>query len=172
MKHSKIAAILIAGLATAVSVAALARESAPAALPSAADYSTQVLPQTEGVVSWRTFAEIEFVPAPDGQSMVPKFGNAILSLDNKEVQVAGFMLPLGLGRGQKRFLLSSVPADCSFCMPAGAEGVVEVLTEKATPYATEPLVVKGKLAVLKNDPRGVLYQLNDATSIAAPPAKR
>jgi hypothetical protein len=47
-------------------------------------------------------------------------------------------------------------------MTIGPDAIVEVFAKKAVRYSIEPIVVAGNLAVLRNDPSGVLYQLTDA----------
>ena len=75
-------------------------------LPSATDYTTTLLPERAGVVSWRTLAQVE--PVKQDGKMVPSFSRDILGLDQKNVKVQGFIIPLDLGEKQKRFLLSAV----------------------------------------------------------------
>ena len=137
-----------------------------AGLPSAADYAATLLPEINGVVSWKTLAQVE--PIKQGGKMVPQFSKDILGLDKKDVRVQGFIIPLDMGDKQKRFLLSAVPPHCPFCLPAGPDAVVEVLARKPVAYGFEPIVVAGRFAVLKDDPAGVLYRMTDAEAVAAP----
>jgi hypothetical protein len=138
----------------------------PTGLPSAADFSSQLLPDMQGVVSWKTLAQVE--PVKQGGKMVPQFSRDIMGLDNKDVRVQGFIIPLDMGDKQKHFLLSAVPPHCPFCMPAGPDAIVEVHAKKALAYGFEPIVVAGRFAVLKDDPAGVLYRMTDAEPVAAP----
>jgi len=101
--------------------------------------------------------------------MVPSFSRDILGLDQKEVKVQGFIIPLDLGDKQKRFLLSAVPPHCPFCMPAGPEAIVEVQAKTPVKYALEPIVVAGRFAVLKNDEGGLLYRITDAAQVDLAP---
>lgn len=138
-----------------------------AGLPSATDYSQMLLPERAGVVSWRTLGQVE--PVKQDGKMVPSFSREILGLDQKDVKVQGFIIPLDLGDKQTRFLLSAVPPHCPFCMPAGPEGIVEVQAKTPVKYALEPIVVSGRFAVLKNDEGGLLYRITDATQVDATP---
>jgi hypothetical protein len=72
------------------------------------------------------------------------------------------MMPLEMGDKQSHFILSAMPQTCSFCMPGGPEQLVEVRSAKPVKYTFEPLVLTGKLAVLKDDPTGVYYRLTGA----------
>jgi hypothetical protein len=52
-------------------------------------------------------------------------------------------------------------------MPAGPEGVVEVQSKTPIKYTFEPVVVSGKLAVLKDHPMGLYYRLTNAEAASA-----
>lgn len=134
-------------------------------LPTASDYSAALLPDRDGVVSWRTLAQVQ--PVSKNGVMVPEFSKEVLGLDRKDVRVQGFIIPLDVGDKQQRFLLSAVPPHCPFCLPAGPDALVEVVAKTPVKYGFEPIVVAGRFAVLKGDPSGVLYRLTDAESIGA-----
>jgi hypothetical protein len=164
--------LLLAAATLSIALAALPARAVvsdiPAAgLPSATDYSQTVLPERAGVVSWRTLAQVE--PVKQNGKMLPSFSSEILGLDQKDVKVQGFIIPLDLGDKQKRFLLSSVPPHCPFCMPAGPEGIVEVRAKTPVRYALEPIVVSGRFSVLRDDDGGLLYRITDATQVEAAP---
>jgi hypothetical protein len=135
-------------------------------LPSASDYGASMLPEMSGVVSWKTFALVE--PVKRGGKMVPEFSKEILALDNQPVRIIGFMMPLDMTNGQQHFLLSAVPASCPFCMPAGPEAIVEVLSKHPVKFGFEPVIMAGKLSILKNDKSGMFYRMTDAEPIAMP----
>ena len=138
-------------------------------LPTATDYSSAILPERPGVVSWKTLAQVE--PVKQGGKMVAEFAKDVLALDRKDVKVQGFMIPLDIGEKQKRFLISAVPPHCSFCLPAGPEAVVEVVAKTPVAYTFDPIVLSGRFAVVKDDPTGGLYRLADAVRVdAAAPA--
>lgn len=118
------------------------------------------LPERKGVVSWRLLAQVELVKQKN--RFVPQFAKDVADLNSKEVLVQGFMLPLQPGEKQTHFVLSSMPQSCMFCMPGGPEQMVEVKMKTGLKYTLEPVVVKGRLAVLKEDPTGVFYRLTDA----------
>jgi len=139
------------------------------ALPAAAQHQPppgvdpsqfQPLAERKDVVSWKTFAQVELVKQKD--RYVPQFAQSVASLDQKEVKVQGFMMPLEMGDKQTHFVLSAMPATCSFCMPGGPEALVEVKTKQPVKYTFDAVIVKGKLSVLKEDPTGVFYRISDA----------
>jgi hypothetical protein len=118
------------------------------------------LPERKDVVSWKLFAQVELVRQKD--RYVPQFSSNVAALDNKQVKVQGFMMPLQTGDKQTHFVLSAMPQTCAFCMPGGPEQLVEVKARQAVKYTFEPVVVTGRLAVLKDDPTGVFYRLTEA----------
>ena len=75
------------------------------------------------------------------------------------------MMPLDPGEKQTRFLLSSVPMTCSFCLPGGPESMVEVRTKTPVKYSIEPITVEGKFLVLNDDSLGLYYRMTDAASV-------
>ena len=130
-----------------------------------ADPSAQFkpLPERKDVLSWKTLAQVELVKQKD--RYVPQFASSIAALNAKEVKIQGFMMPLEMGDKQTHFILSSMPQSCAFCMPGGPESLVEVKTKAPVKFGFEPIVLTGKLAVLKDDPTGVFYRLTDAVPV-------
>ena len=150
---------VLLAIALALSVPAFAQT--PAASPGAIDPSQfKPLPDRQDVVSWKLLAQVELVKMKD--KFVPQFSAGVAALDKKEVKVQGFMMPLEMGDKQTHFILSAMPVSCAFCMPGGPEQLVEVRTNKPVKYTFDPVVLTGKLAVLKDDPTGVFYRLTDA----------
>jgi len=150
---------VLLAIALALSVPAFAQT--PAASPGAMDPSQfKPLPDRQDVVSWKLLAQVELVKMKD--KFVPQFSSGVAALDKKEVKVQGFMMPLEMGDKQTHFILSAMPVSCAFCMPGGPEQLVEVRTKKPVKYTFDPVVLTGKLAVLKDDPTGVFYRLTDA----------
>ncbi|RJF97584.1 DUF3299 domain-containing protein [Noviherbaspirillum saxi] len=132
----------------------------PSGVPPAA---MQQLPEINGVVSWNTLAKVTPIKTKD--RILPEFSKEIVALNDKEVKVQGFMMPLEPGEKQKHFLISMNPQSCSFCLPAGPEGVVEVKTKTPVKYTFEPVILSGRMAVLKDDPMGLYYRLTDAMPV-------
>jgi hypothetical protein len=137
------------------------------ALPASAQHPmpqdpSQIKPLAErgDVVSWKLFAQVELVKQKD--RYVAQFAKDVAALDQKQVKVQGFMMPLEVGEKQSHFVLSAMPQTCAFCMPGGPESMVEVKSKTPVKYTLEPVVLTGKLAVLKDDPSGVFYRLVDA----------
>ena len=130
-------------------------------LPPGTDPSQfKPLPERSDVLPWKLFSQVELVKQKD--RYVPKFAAEVAALDKKEVKIQGFMMPLQMGDKQTHFVLTAMPQSCSFCLPGGPESMVEVKSKSAVKYTFEPIVLTGKLAILKDDPTGVFYRLTDA----------
>ena len=121
------------------------------------------LEERADIVSWKLLSQV--TAKAEKKKIVPTFPTAVQALDRKTVKVQGFMMPLEAGDKQQHFLLSSVPTTCSFCVPAGPEGLVEVRTKKPVRYTLEPVVVEGVLAVLNDDPYGLYYRVEDGNAV-------
>lgn len=149
--------LLLLGIAFAFA----AQAQAPHEMPPGADPSQfKPLPERSDVLSWKLLAQVELVRQKD--RYVPRFAQSVAALDQKEVKVQGFMLPLQPGAQQTHFVLAAMPQTCAFCLPGGPESLVEVKTKRPIKYTFDPVVVSGRLSVLKDDPRGVYYSIADA----------
>lgn len=166
LHHCCIALLAVAGAAGAINTGI-----GGAGLPSALSFSTSVLPERDGVVSWQTLAQVQ--PVKQGGKMGYEFSREILALDRKDVKVQGFMIPLDIGDKQRHFLISAVPPHCSFCLPAGADAIVEVEASTPITYTFDPIVVSGRFAVQKDDGSGVLFKMTNAgpVEVGGVPAK-
>lgn len=164
--------VLLLGAATAwaqqkgpAAAATLAKDPLADAQQAAAQWGDKPLPELKGVVSWKTLGEVK--PVKQKDKFVPEFGKSVAALDKKEVKLQGFMMPLDMGEKQQRFILTALPPSCAFCMPGGPEQMVEVQTKTPVKYGFEPILLTGKLAVLKDDPMGLYYRLTDAVLTVA-----
>ena len=161
---SSLAAIVWFGLCP-LSAAAFNSGATTTSLPTAVEHSATLLQEISGVVSWKALAQVE--PVNRGGRMVPEFSGEILALDKRVVRIQGFMMPLEMSDQQKHFLISAVPPSCPFCAPAGPESIVEVICDKPIKYGVAPMVIAGKLNVLRVDQSGLLYRIVDAELVPA-----
>jgi hypothetical protein len=148
---------LVFSVLVAVAVPALAQHQTP---PGVDPNQFKPLPDRNDVVSWKLLSQVELVKQKD--RYVPQFAKDVAALDQKEVKVQGFMMPLGVGDKQSHFVLTAMPQSCAFCLPGGPESMVEVKSKTPVKYTFEAVVLTGKLAILKDDPTGVFYRLTDA----------
>jgi hypothetical protein len=157
LRHALIFAFAVALPAQAQSPGKFGEQVAPGALAE----MFKPLPERKDVLSWRLLAQVELVKLKD--RYVPQFSDNVAALNKKVVKVQGFMMPLEMGDKQTHFILSAMPQTCAFCMPGGPESLVEVKSKQPVKYTFEPLVLSGRLEVLKDDPTGVYYRLLDAS---------
>jgi len=132
--------------------------------PAVAPDALKPLPELKGVVSWKTLGQVELVKVKD--RVVPQFSDGVLKMNATEVKLQGFMMPLEMGDKQKHFVLTAMPQTCSFCLPGGPESLVEVRTKTPVKYTFEPVLLSGKLAVLKDDANGLYYRLTEAVQVS------
>lgn len=121
------------------------------------------LEERTGIVAWGLLSSV--TNRVENKKLIPVYPAAVQALNQQKVKVQGFMMPLEPGDKQSHFLLSSVPTTCTFCVPAGPEGLVEVRTKQPVRYTVEPVVVEGVMAVLNDDPYGLFYRVDDAKSV-------
>jgi len=122
------------------------------------------LEEKAGVVAWQVLGAVS--TKAEKNKLIPIFPAQVQALNQQKVKVQGFMMPLEPGDKQRHFLLSSVPTSCSFCVPAGPEGLIEVRTKTPVRYTLEPVVVEGVLAVLSDDPYGMYYRVSDGAPVS------
>jgi hypothetical protein len=138
----------------------------PAAMPGHAGAQPLVsppLPAVPGALSWDLLAQVK--PVKLKGKLVPEFSAAVLKLDRQEVKVAGFMLPLQSSERQSHFLLTVTSQTCSFCVPAGPEGIIEVRTRTPVRVTFDPVLIAGRLEVLRDDPTGVYYRISNGEAL-------
>jgi hypothetical protein len=118
------------------------------------------LPELKGVVSWKTLGQVK--SAQVGNKVVPQFSPEVRKLDQQDVRLQGYMLPITAGEKHSHFLLTMRPPHCPYCLSLGPEYLVEVKSKTALKHTYEPVVLSGRLAVLTDDPFGLYYRLSDA----------
>ena len=118
------------------------------------------LPEIKGIVSWKLLGQVK--TAQVGQRFVPEFAAEIRKLDQQDVKLQGYMMPIAAGEKHDHFLLTMRPADCPFCLSVGPEYIVEVKAKTSIKHTFEPVVLAGRLSVLRDDPYGLYYRLTDA----------
>jgi uncharacterized protein len=121
------------------------------------------LPPEPGAIPWTLLSKVKMIQ--NRGKFTPEFDKEVMALNNREVKIQGFMMPLETGEKQRHFLLTITPQTCAFCIPAGPEGMVEIRTKTPIKVTFEPLVLTGKFEVLANDPMGLYYRMPDGKSV-------
>jgi hypothetical protein len=92
----------------------------------------------------------------------------VQSLENTDIELEGYIVPLSGKVEQSHFMLSSLPINmCFFCGKAGPETAIQVFmrNNKKVAFSEEKIKIKGRLIVNPNNQNEILYTLEDATLI-------
>ena len=116
---------------------------------------------SQNIITWELLKNVEFdeIWSEEFQAyyMVPKFSSSVKAMDNKEVQIRGFIIPVDIV--QDYYVLSANPySSCFFCGQAGPESVMEVqMVKKYEGLRMDQVITfKEKLKLNVDD----IYQLN------------
>lgn len=93
---------------------------------------------------------------------LPKFTHDILSLENKPIELTGYIQPLGGGFARQEYLLSSAPFHCPFCYGGSRASLVRVLSQQHLPDTDGTITVTGTLALQGKDPEDYYFILENA----------
>jgi len=77
----------------------------------------------------------------------PTYPPALKALENKEVELPGYLVPLNSGRTHSTFMISVLPVmQCMFCGSNGIPPMVEVFMKNGSvKFTEEPIKVKGRM---------------------------
>lgn len=90
------------------------------------------------------------------------------SLNNTEVSVSGYIIPLTGKIEQSHFMFSRYPQNmCFFCGLAGPESAMQVFTkdEKKLKFTPNKITLTGTLQINKDVASGLIYTLRNAVVI-------
>lgn len=138
------------------------------------EYIDQYVDIPPGALDWKvlgTTEETQF-PTKDENGVEytytkPVFPPAVKSLDGTEIMIKGYMFPLEEDDAQAHFLIGPFPVSCPYHYHVGPALVIEVKMGKGKiKYTEEPVIVKGKLALVPDDPEfGTFYRLTDTVQV-------
>lgn len=119
---------------------------------------------------WKTLTKITFKKQYDEimgfKIDLPVFSKAVKALEDKEITIKGYIIPVEGYKSHKEFIFSAFPYSmCFFCGGAGPETVMEVEASEPVEYTAEQVVLKGKLRLNDNDINSLMYMLYDAVLI-------
>ncbi len=142
-------------------------ETAPPTIEDAADVvmEEEVVDKKENV--WKTLSKITYKKEFDEflgfKIDIPVFADAVKELNNKEVEIKGYIIPVEGYQSHTEFIFSAFPYNmCFFCGGAGPETVMEVEAVEGVEYTSEQVVLKGKLQLNDADINRLMYLLVDA----------
>lgn len=119
--------------------------------------------------NWKTLSKVEYEKSTDeyGEIYVPKFGPEIKKLENKVIELSGYIIPFEGMFAPEHLIISSVPvASCFFCGGAGPESVAEIYLEEPVKYTAKKVTITGKLQLNATDVDQLMYILKDAKMVA------
>lgn len=119
-------------------------------------------------IDWSHLADVTFEDRYyedfDQYLPYPTFGQSVKDLENKEVQISGYIIPIE----PERYILSQNPfASCFFCGGAGPETVLELEMKSydKTYYTDQYLSFKGTLKLNISDIDKLNYLLQSAEEV-------
>jgi hypothetical protein len=93
------------------------------------------------------------------------FPPAVTALENKAVQLPGYIVPIKVGKEHKEFMLSVLPVEqCAFCGSGNYPPMILVKMQKPIPYTDRVVNIKGRLQLNKLGDNAPEYSLIDANS--------
>lgn len=119
---------------------------------------------------WKTLSKITYTKEYDEilgfKVDVPQFSDEIQALEDKEITIKGYIIPVEGYKSHKEFIFSAYPYNmCFFCGGAGPETVMEVYANEDIKYTTEPVVIRGKLELNSSDINRLIYALHGAVKV-------
>jgi hypothetical protein len=126
---------------------------------------TCAMAQGTSAENWKTLSKIEYEKSKDeyGEIYVPKFGPDIKSIEGKEIELSGYIIPFEGMFEPDHLIISSVPvASCFFCGGAGPESVAEIYLDESVKYTAKKVTITGKLKLNDSDVDQLMYILEGA----------
>lgn len=90
------------------------------------------------------------------------FPPALKAINNKIIELPGFIIPTKVGNSFTEFMFSIVPvASCPYCGTGDIPSMIEVKTSKPVTWTEEPIILKGKLVINDSgDSRSTFFLLD------------
>jgi len=119
---------------------------------------------------WKTLSKISYKKEYDElmgfKIDKPVFSESVKSLDNKEVTIKGYIIPVEGYKSHKEFIFSAFPYSmCFFCGGAGPETVMEVEAVEGVKYSADAVYLTGILKLNDKDINRLMFKLVNAKLI-------
>ncbi len=124
----------------------------------------QIFAQQE--LSWDALDDLSYVEK-EGKWGI-EFGDEVKKLEEKNVKITGFMMPLESSLKQKHFILSMLPLDgCQFCAPGTQAEFIEISTGKndGVEYTYNAITIEGTFELMPDAPMGVYFLIKNAKQV-------
>jgi hypothetical protein len=111
--------------------------------------------------TWRLIAQKTYKKNAN-YKMVPAFPARLKSLENTEVELGGYIIPLKAEMELKNFMLAVVPYDqCPYCGQGDIPSMIEVVATDAVRHSDTPVKIRGKLVLNETgDKRSEIFLVN------------
>ncbi len=115
------------------------------------NYPSQQVPDHTPMMNntWEAIDKMMYkVTTKDNKKVyTPYYPPELKKLENKIVELPGYLVPLTSGRNHKTFMLSVLPVtQCQFCGTNGIPPMVEIFMKKGTvKFTDDPIKVKGMM---------------------------
>ncbi|HEV7381072.1 MAG TPA: hypothetical protein VGN64_14830 [Dyadobacter sp.] len=111
--------------------------------------------------TWKMIAERTYKKNKD-YKMVAAFPPKLQAMQNKVVELPGYIIPINADLNHKEFMLAVVPMDqCPYCGQGDIPSMVEVKMAKEMTYTDKPVKIRGKLLLNQSgDYRSEVFLLN------------
>lgn len=121
-------------------------------------------------LQWTLLAQARVsVSTQDGADTYrPDYPAALRQSSQHVVRIRGFMFPLNAGLKQTRFLLSPYPSSCPYCLPAGANELIEVTPDAPVRFSYDSIVISGVFELVAPDSDfrdGMFYHMRKAALV-------
>ena len=133
--------------------------------------SSDSMAQSSTKSVWKTLEKITYKKQYDElmgfKIDIPVFSKPIKDLENKEITVKGYIIPVEGYKSHKEFIFSAYPYNmCYFCGGAGPETVMEVYSKEPIKYTDQAIIIRGKLELNASDMNRLIYGLQDAELVS------
>jgi len=122
--------------------------------------------QGADIIPWSELRDVRIRFSGEGFTgrIQTDFGTEIEALEGRRIRLSGYMLPMTPDPRQTAFVLSASPPNCFFHPPGGPTTLILVETAPNTPVPSTqaPIVVEGRLELVRESEYALVYMLEDA----------
>ena len=149
-------------LASWLSLSAFQKVSQQLSQPSDERAAQNSLPMSKDNM-WNTLGKTVVSLDEKQYTYSAKYPQAVKDLNNKELTIKGFELPLDATEKFKHFILSKRTPTCPYCPPGEPNEIVEIFTAKPVKWSENLVTVTGKFSLINNQNFGMFFKLDNAT---------
>lgn len=133
-------------------------------------FSVSVFPAfSQTVIQWDDLLDVRYTTSFDGDAgyvyMKPTYGESLLALEGKVVEIRGYVLPMDTEGNA--YALSAFPySSCFFCGGGSRESIMDLkLASLDKRYSTDDVVTFRGVFTLSDDQFGLNYVLEEAVEV-------